>query len=209
KTIQLLDRALALLKDSRNEDLRAQLICGRAVVSAESDRSDAPVRSVMSEIERTAPRTTGRAECLFDRALIGLYMDDADTALRYSSEALVHLRASPLASKTHEANYMAALAEAYRAKGRNAQAFETYERVLRMFTDLGLEHGEQATSVRNNLAVAYEAAGMPRRALPMYDEIVKTMAARTAGSIHPVYLLNRAHTLEALGRFPDAFAEYQ
>jgi serine/threonine-protein kinase len=209
KTLQLLDRGLALLKDSRDEDLRAQLVCGRAVVSAESDRSDAPVRGVTSEIERTAPRTTGRAECLFDRALIGLYMDDADSALRYSSEALVHLRASPLASKTHEANYMAALAQAYSAKGRNVQAFETYERVLQMFTDLGLEHGEQSISVRNNLGTAYVAAGMPRRALPLYDEILKAMAARTAGAIHPVYLLNRAHTLEVLGGYPDAFAAYQ
>jgi tetratricopeptide (TPR) repeat protein len=208
KAIQLLDRGLALLRDSPDDDLRARLICGRAVVSVQTGPPEAALREITREIDSAPARSTGRAECLFDRGLFSLYLDDADGALKYSTAALAELRASPLASKLHEANYLAPMAEAYRAKGRNREAFDTYAQVLQMYAELGLSRGEQATSTRNNLAVALEAAGMPNRALPIFEENVKIMTAR-AGPVHPSFLFNRAHALEVMGRYAEALAAYR
>jgi tetratricopeptide (TPR) repeat protein len=77
-----------------------------------------------------------------------------------------------------------------------------------MYAELGLSRGEHAMTTRNNLAVALEAAGNPKRALPIFEENIKNTSAR-AEPTHPSLLFNRAHAFEALGRYGKALAAYQ
>jgi tetratricopeptide (TPR) repeat protein len=137
-----------------------------------------------------------------------MHLDDREGALRYAQEALSALKATPLASKRHIANYTSLLAEGYYGVGRNREAFATFAEALTMYAELGFDHGENATTTRNNLAVAYQTAGVPLRALPIFEENLRIMAERMP-TPHPVFMINRAQSLESIGRYTDARAAYQ
>ena len=111
KAIQMLDRGLALLQDSQDYELRAQLTCGRAVVMVQTGQPDAADHLIEQQLESSRVRSSGRAECLFYRSLVALYRDDPDDALRYATDALALLRSTRPVSKTREAHYMTTLAE--------------------------------------------------------------------------------------------------
>jgi tetratricopeptide (TPR) repeat protein/tRNA A-37 threonylcarbamoyl transferase component Bud32 len=209
KAIQMLDRGLALLRTSPDDELRARLACGRAVVSVQTGPPEAALRAIERELGSSTVRSSGRAECLFDRSIIALYLDDGDSALRYATDALAVLRSTPLVSKLRVANYMAIAAQAYYVKGRNREAFDTFAQVLRMYAEVGLERGESATTARTNLAVAYQTAGMPKRALPIFEENLRITAERGRASPHPAFTINRAQSLELIGRYPEALATYR
>ena len=209
KAIQMLDRGLALLRDSRDDELRARLVCGRAVANAQTATPDDSLRPITRELESSAVRSSGRAECLLDRGIIALNLDDANAAVRYTTEALAVLRSTPLVSKSHLADYTALVAESYYAKGRNREAFATFARALQLYAEIGLEHGDHATTARNNLAVAYQTAGLPKRALPIFEETLRVMADRGVVAPPPVFTANRAQSLEFIGRCAEARAAYQ
>ncbi len=209
EAIQMLDRGLALLRNSQDDELRARLVCGRAVAVAQAQSPQAALPAITRELENSAVRSSGRADCLRNRGIIALDLDDARGALRYETEALSVLRSTPLVSKGHIANYTALLAETYYANGRNREAFDTFAQALEMYRELGLEHGEDATTARNNLAVAYQTAGMPLRALPIFEENLRVMSGRGATAPHPVLMINRAQALDFIGRFSDARTAYQ
>jgi serine/threonine-protein kinase len=208
KAIQLLDHGLALLADSHDEEARARLICGRAVAIAQLHSPEAALPAIDQQLRSFHVRSSGRAECLSDRSIIAMHLDDREGALSYAQKALEALKSTPLASKRHIANYTSLLAEGYYGVGRNREAFSTFAEALEMYAELGLSRGENATTTRNNLAVAYQTAGQPLRALPIFEENLRIMAERI-GSPHPVFMINRAQSLEFIGRFSDARAAYQ
>jgi hypothetical protein len=75
---------------------------------------------------------------------------------------------------------------------------------------LGRDTGPEAISIRNSWAQVTGAAGVPRRALELFDEMLSIRAARDPGGRPPGYLVgNRAGMLEALGRYPEALAAHQ
>ncbi|HWM70401.1 MAG TPA: serine/threonine-protein kinase [Steroidobacteraceae bacterium] len=208
-SIQMLDRGLALLRDSGDDELRARLVCGRAVAIAQAQSPEAALPAITRELGNSAVRSSGRADCLRDRSIIALHLDDREGGLRYAAEALSVLRSTPLASKTEIANYVALLAQGYYGVGRNREAFSTFAEALQMYAELGLERGENAMTARNNLAVAYQTAGMPLRALPIFEQNLRITSERGNAAPHPVLLINRAQALEFIGRYADARAVYQ
>ena len=208
EAIRLLDRGLALLKGSPDDEARARLVCGRAVAVAQAQSPEAALPAIEQQLQSTRVRSSGRADCLRDRSIIALHLDDREGALRYATQALSVLRTTPLASKSHIANYTSPLAEGYYGVGRNREAFSTFAEALEMYAQLGLDRGENATTTRNNLAVAYQTAGEPLRALPIFEENLRVMAERVA-TPHPVFMINRAQALEFIGRYSAALAAYQ
>jgi len=208
KAIRLLDHGLTLMADSHDEEARARLICGRAVAIAQAQSPEAALPAIDQQLHSIHVRSSGRAECLSDRSIISMHLDDREGALRYAQEALTALKATPLASRRHIANYTSLLAEGYYGVGRNREAFSTFAEALQMYAELGFSRGEDATTTRNNLAVAYQTAGQPLRALPIFEENLALMAERIA-TPHPVFMINRAQSLEFVGRFSDARAAYR
>jgi tetratricopeptide (TPR) repeat protein len=114
-----------------------------------------------------------------------------------------------LASKTEVANYVALVAQGYYGVGRNREAFSTFAEALEMYAQLGLERGENAMTARNNLAAAYQTAGMPLRALPIFEQNLRITSERGNAAPHPVLLINRAQALEFIGRYAAARTVYQ
>ena len=208
EAIRMLDRGLTLLKNSTDDEARARLICGRAVAIAQAQSPDAALPAIDRQLQSSKVRSSGRADCLRDRAIIAFYLDDREGALRYATEALSVLRTTPLASKSHIADYTAMLAEGYYGTGRNRRAFTTFAQALQMYADIGLDRSSSATTTRNNLAVAYQTAGEPLRALPIFEENMRIFAERIPAP-QPIFMLNRAQSLESIGRYSDARAQYQ
>ena len=208
EAIRLLDRGLALLQDSTDDEARARLVCGRAVAVAQAQSPEAALPAIEQQLRSSKVKSSGRADCLRDRSIIALNVDDRAGAMRYAKEALEALRTTPLASKSQIANYTALLAEGYYGAGRNREAFSTFVEALGMYAELGLARGENATTARNNLAVAYQTAGEPLLALPIFEENLQITAERV-NAPYPVFMINRAQALENLGRYSDARAAYQ
>lgn len=208
EAIRMLDRGLVLLKGSPDEEARARLICGRAVAVAQAQSPEAALPAIEQQLRSSQIRSAGRADCLRDRSIIAMHLDDREGALRYATDALAVLKTTPLASKSHLANYTALLAQGLYGMGHNREAFSTFAEALEMYAELGLGRGENAITTRNNLAVAYQNAGVPLRALPIFEENLALMAERTA-TPHPVFMINRAQSLEFIGRFAAAHAAYQ
>jgi tetratricopeptide (TPR) repeat protein len=64
--------------------------------------------------------------------------------------------------------------------------------------------------IRNNMALVSEAAGMPKRALQLYDDTLAALAQRSPDAKPPVYLaVNRSRALEAIGRLREAQQAYE
>ncbi|MBS0420860.1 MAG: serine/threonine protein kinase [Proteobacteria bacterium] len=208
EAIRMLDRGLALLKGSQDDEARARLVCGRAVAIAESQSPEAALPAIEQQLHSDRVRSSGRADCLRDRSILAMHLDDREGALRYATDALAVLKTTPLASKSQIANYTALLAQGYYGMGRNQQAFSNFAEALEMYAELGLDRGENAATARNNLAVAYQTAGMPRRALPIFEANLALSAERVA-TPHPVSMINRAQSLELIGRYQEAHAAYQ
>jgi len=206
--IRMLDHGLLLLKDSPDQEARARLICGRAVAVAQAQSPEAALPAIEQQLRSSQVRSSGRADCLRDRSILAMHLDDRAGALRYATDALAVLKTTPLASRSHVANYTALLAQGYYGMGRNREAFGTFAEALEMYAELGLDRGENAITARNNLAVAYQTAGVPLRALPVFEENLRIMAERTP-TAHPVLMINRAQSLELIGRYRDAQAAYQ
>ena len=207
---QLLEKALALLANSPEQGLRAELRCGHALVISSMGRRAEALEEIGAEIANLPSDPKSAAECLHTRALVAAAADDARGALSYSMEALTRLRSTARPSKQQQANYLETVAGAYHLTGRHKESFEYFAMALRMITELGRERGPYGMIIRNNWAVASEAAGTPKRALQLHDETARILAEREPGNPPPTFLvLNRARALEAIGRFREAQAAYE
>jgi tetratricopeptide (TPR) repeat protein len=70
---------------------------------------------------------------------------------------------------------------------------------------VGREWSPGGLVARNNYGYLLESAGVPKRALQTYDEILAVLAERDPSAEPPVYLLvNRGRSLESSGRLDEA-----
>jgi tetratricopeptide (TPR) repeat protein len=95
--------------------------------------------------------------------------------------------------------------------GQLAMSFDYYRHALQSLSELGRARGPVAIAIRNNWAVANDAAGVPKRALELYDENLRILSERDAGHPRPSSALatNRARALEAIGRYAEAREAFQ
>jgi len=105
---------------------------------------------------------------------------------------------------------LASLAGACSLNGRMVEADRHFEAALSRLTAQGQEHSPSAIAWMNNWAVVSERAGDLPRALDLYDRAL-TRAAQDAPDLpKPSYLvLNRARSLEYMGRLDDALAGFE
>jgi serine/threonine-protein kinase len=212
RALQLLEQSLTVLGDSPgSSDLRAQIRCARPVVMAVTGRAEEALQIITRELEHLPDDPRSAAECLHARALVAVAMTDAENTLRYANEALQRIRATGRPSKADEATYLGTAADAYHRMGQLDHSFEYYERALQSLDELGRSRGPVAIAMRNNWAVANDSAGVPKRALELYDENLRILSERDAGHPRPSSALatNRARALEAIGRYAEAEAAYR
>lgn len=211
RTIGDSKRALRLLQDSYESingspdaDLKRKVACNLALTLASLGKVPASKDMLQSVIND--PQSTARqaAECLSYRSTVAQIESDADGAVKYGKLALQRLQAAPSPSAVMEAEILAAIGDGERLAGHSAVAEEYFRQSLQQYARAGRAHGPDATAIRNNLAVVYDATGTPRHALELYDDILGT-AAQTDPSALPVVIVgNRARALELIGRFEQS-----
>jgi serine/threonine-protein kinase len=209
KAARLLERSLALIADSPDQALKSKLTCAHALSIASLGRVNEAVLAIERQLDLLQSDPGNAAYCLLYRALIADSDGDAAHALRYATDALQKFRAAPRTAAGDEGLFLGAVGFGYHLNQRNVEADEYYRRALQKYAELGRDGGPDAIAVRNNWAVVFDDAGVPRRALEIYDETLRAFMDRNPDSEPPAYLVgNRARALERVGRRREAEAQY-
>ena len=210
RTIPLLEEALALLKDTPDTGLRSQLRCAYAMHLADHGERDRAIALIGQELPRLADDPENAAYCWMYRATIAQTSNDATGALRYAAEGLARFRAAERTTSMDGGLFLSTLAFALSMNGRYAEADDYYRAALQSYARLARSLSPNTLSIRNNWAVTSSNAGVPRRALELYEETLRLAAQRDPTSSPPGYVLsNRARALSQLGRYRDANQAYQ
>jgi serine/threonine protein kinase len=210
KASRLFEKGLALLAGSPDASLRSELTCLHAGSIAQLGQQEAAVSTLEREVQRLADDPGNAALCLLFRSYIATNTHDAVPALRYAQQAYDRFRAAPRNAPGEEGLFLGALGLAYHLNGRNREADDHFRRAMQIYGQLGREASASATSVRNNWGIMFDGCGAPRRALEIYERTLELHAKNNQGESPPSYLLgNRAKSLYALGRYPEARAAYQ
>jgi serine/threonine-protein kinase len=208
KAAQLEERALALLGNSHDRGLRSLLVCDHALAISSMGQADTALRTITRELDTLQSDPKTASTCLYYRSSIAAKTGDAEGALRYARLALDRLYEAPH-STVDEGALLSAVALAYHSNGHSGQANDYFELALQKYIEAGRDQGPQAIVVRNNWAVVSAAAGVPKRALELYDRTLSIMAERHPSSQTPAYLIcNRAQALELIGRYEAARDAY-
>jgi serine/threonine-protein kinase len=210
KAAEVLERAIAVLGDAPAHGLRSQVVCDHALVISGMGRATEAATTIDRELSQPPSDRATFAECLQARAVVARNLEDAEGSLLYATQALHQLRLSGPVSSEREADVLQNLAQSYHVTGRHREAFEHYEMALKKFTAVGRGSSAGAMVIRNNMGLVSEAAGMPKKALQLYDETLAAVAERSPDAEPPVYLaVNRGRALESVGRLSEAQSAHQ
>ena len=210
KAAELLERALAVLGDAPAHGLHSEVVCAHALVISGMGRASEAATKIDLELSQPPANHASFAECMKARSVVAGTLDDAEGSLLYAREALQQLRLSGPTSNEQEADVLQNLAWSYHRTGRHREAIDYYEMALQKFTSVGRGSSAGAMVIRNNMALVSEAAGMPKRALQLYDDTLAALAERSPDANPPVYLaVNRGRALEAIGRLREAQKAYE
>jgi len=208
RALRLLQEAFETIAGSPDADLRRKVICDLGLTLGNLGNL-ADARRMLEQVIED-PQATARqvAECLTYRSTVAQLESDPPAAIRYAHEALERLRAAPNASAAVEAGILGAIADAERFSGHIPAAEDYFRQSLQQYARSGREYGPDATVIRNNLALAYDATGNPKHALQLFDEILDSAARNQTGALPVAMVANRARALELLGRFTEAKSGY-
>jgi serine/threonine protein kinase len=209
KAARLLESGLSLIEDSPDEALKSKLTCAHALSSASVGRVAEAVAAIERQVRQLQSDAENAAYCLLYRAFIADSDGDAPNALHYATRALATFRSAPRTAAVDEGLFLGAMGFGYHLNQRNVEADAYYRQALKKYAELGRDGGPDAIAVRNNWAVVFDDAGVPMRALEIYDETLRAVMERNPDGQPPAYLVgNRARALERVGRHRDALDAY-
>jgi serine/threonine-protein kinase len=208
RALRLLQEAFETIASSPDADLRRKVICDLGLTLGNLGNLADARRMLVEVIEDPHSSTQQVAECLTYRAGIAQLENDAVSGVNYAHEALQRLRTLPNPSAFAEANILGAVADAERVAGHVAAAEDYFRQSLQQYARAGREYGPDATTIRNNLALAYDATGNPKHALQLFNELLDYASRYQSGALPVVTVANRARTLEIIGRFDESKSGY-
>lgn len=210
KSAQLLERALALVNQSGDGGLRARLTCFHAMMLADMGKIDAAVRAITRELEGLRSDPASASSCLSDRAWIAQRAGDAAGVLRYATLALDDFHQAEVPVPADEAALLGLVGYGHNMQGDNVQANRYYVLALEKAAAAGRERSPNTTIILNNWALMSSAAGVPKRALELYDQVMTILKERDPAVRPPAALIyNRGRALEAIGRYAQARDAYE
>jgi tetratricopeptide (TPR) repeat protein len=160
--------------------LKSKLTCAHALSTASIGRVNEGVLAIERELGRLRSDPENAAYCLLYRAFIADSDGDAANALRYATGALEKFRAASSSAAADEVLFLVALGFGYHLNQPNLEADEYYRRAMKKYAELGRDGGPDAIAVRNNWAVVFDDAGVPRRALEIYDDLLQALGVAVA-----------------------------
>jgi serine/threonine-protein kinase len=210
KSAKLLERALALVRESHDVELRSTIVCDHASIVAQVGETDLATREITGELGKLDPDSRTAAVCLLYLSYIAYDSGDATAHLRYALQALKGFRAAPRTIAAEEGVFLAGVADAYLDSGNTREADRYFQLALRKFTDTGRGLSREAMILRSNWAHLDSSAGAPKRALDLYDQIMSGAKEPYSNSLLPASSLSsRARVLELIGRFDQARVDYE
>jgi serine/threonine protein kinase len=210
RAAQLVERALALVSQSRDSGLRSRLTCLHAMMIADMAQIDAAVRTITRELRNRKLEHQDASECLFYRSVIAGRAGDAQGALRYATMALDHLQQVDTRTLEEEGSALARVATGHRLTGDNTQANRYFELALRKYVAAGREHSPATIILRSNWAIVNTTAGVPKRALELYDQLLTLTTERDPGARPPAAIVhNRGRALQEIGRLAQARSAFE
>ena len=216
KSKELLDQALALIGDSKDRSLRAELSCLRAISVANLGQTDAAAVVIDREIDALQADPQTAAACLLYRHYVARKTGDAGGALKFAQLGLERFQQAARMTQgsvfrgTREGIFLDAVAYGYLLNGENSQANRYFELALGKYIEAGREWAPAAMAIRNNWAIVDTGVGMPRHAIALYDQMLAHITANDPGvNLPPAMVHNRARDLELVGRYAGARAGYE
>jgi serine/threonine-protein kinase len=210
RAVYLLQNALQIVAKSPDQALRSRLTCDQAASAAILGRSEGPIQAISHEIEHLDSDPETASYCLLAWSRITLIEHHAQDAIRQARLGLARAREAGHESGEIAAALLNELAFGYHLIGRNADAYRYFDQALRQYTALGRERSDGALTVINDWGVALLNAGMPRRALQLFEQEDRTEVERESGSQPTTTTIyNEARALLTLGRFDQARAAYE
>jgi serine/threonine-protein kinase len=209
RALRLLQDAFDTVKGSPDADLRRKVTCDLALTLANLGKI-ADARSMLVSVIND-PQSTAQqaAECLSYRSTVAELENDAEASVNYGQMALQRLRTAANPSAAMEAGILAAIGDGERLAGHSRIAEDYFRQSLEQYARAGREFGPDATVIRNNLAIVYDATGNPKHALGLYDGILRTAAQTDPAALPPVVIVgNRARALELIGRYGESRDAY-
>jgi len=208
RALRLLQEAFETIASSPDGDLRRKVICDLGLTLGNlGNITDA--RQMLEQVINDSQSSTQQvAECLTYRSAVAQAEGDAPAAIRYAHEGLKRLQTTPNPSAATEGAMLGAIADAERFGGHIAAAEDYFRQSLLQFARSGREYGPDATVIRNNLALTYDATGNPKHALQVFNEILDSAARNQSGALPVTMVAHRARMLELIGRFDEAKAGY-
>ncbi len=210
KAATLMARARDAAAGSSDPALVDQLRCNQAITLANQGQADAGIKQLDALLGHEFPDPRVRVVCTLYRSFIAHNTNDLAGSLRYAELARAALPSGRDALPELEAHVLGTLAAAYQDNARNREADRMFAAAMQKYVELGRERGHVALTVRNNWAALRGDAGEPKAQLAMLDEIIDITRHEDPNAEVPLYLLvNRAHTLRAVGRYDDAVHAYE
>jgi tetratricopeptide (TPR) repeat protein len=184
-------------------------VCDYAVAQSELGHSSEAVAAITQELRGLDSDPESASRCLLALAEICWGSRTPEEALRYAKEGLKRYESVPRARGALGPVLLEAVAYGYNLNGNNSEANEYFERALGKYRQSGTDRRPPALVMRGTWALVISKAGMPKRALQLYDEMSRIEARREpANSVshsRPV-VMNRSRALAAVGRFAEARA---
>jgi eukaryotic-like serine/threonine-protein kinase len=211
KAAQLLERALTLVSTSSDSGMRARLTCFHAMMVADMGEIEAAAGAINRKLDSAQLDHENASHCLSNLAMIAQRAGgDPQDALRYATAALEHFYQADTNAPADEAELLGAVAYGHNLQGDNARANRYYELALQKYSEAGRERSPGATVVRHNWGLVSASAGVPKRALELYDQVLSIVMERDPDAPMPVALIfNRGRVLEGLGRYAQARDAYE
>jgi tetratricopeptide (TPR) repeat protein len=209
RAVRLLQDAFDTVKGSPDGDLRRKVTCDLALTLATLGKVSDARSMLISVIDDPQATPQQAAECLSYRSTVAELESDAESSVNYGKMALQRLRTAANPSAAIEAGILAAIGDGERLAGHSAVAEDYFRKSLEQYARAGRERGPDATVIRNNLAIVYDATGNPKHALELYDGILRNAAQTDPAALPPVVIVgNRARALELIGRYGESRDAY-
>jgi tetratricopeptide (TPR) repeat protein len=178
----LLDTALRILANSPDYALRSRLACDQAAIVATVGRSAGPMQAISRELKHLGSDPDTASYCLLELSRINVTEHHAEAAIRQAKLGLARAREAGHESGEISAALLDVLAFGYHLIGRNVDAYRYFGQALRQYADLGRERSDGALDVMNDWGVAILNAGLPRRALQLFEQEERIEAERESGN---------------------------
>ena len=206
---QLSRQALDLVKSSPDGDLRRSLTCSYAETLAKVGNTLEAKRMLNSVLLDPLITQEQSARCLNKLARVAQLRGDGPDALKYAQQALQRLRRSRAhPSPALEADFLADIGSEEYINGHNDASAHFFSLSLEQMKRAGLDRSRESLAIRNNWAVTSKSAGNPRVALELIDQALHMTADDLDAVPFPTLLINRAASLEELGRYSESRDAY-